>query len=700
MHVSGRWLHCIRCAPVLLFAIAAGCGESTGPEAQVPTSLAITASPTAAVAGAAFTVAVAVRDASGALVTNASTAISISLIDPASAGSLGGSKVRGAVNGVATFADLSIDKAAAGYSLSVAAPSLAGATTSTFAVTPAAASSLAFTTQPASGMAGVINGPIAVTLRDAFGNHATQSTAPVTLAITGGSGTAAAALGGTLTKTAVGGVATFADLTVDRAGTAYTLTATANGVTSATSSAFNTGAYLRQIAGWGQVGISGYQLPESVKVKVENPVGAAVAGATVGWSATGGTILSTTTTTNGLGEAYATWKVGQGAMTLTASSGGLSATDFGATGLAPASCTFAGTANSAFPPLPDTRMQPTNRTLRVAALFIDFNDAPATKTVAQMMTQMVVPAKTRLAATSGNRIQLDVVPSANWKRMPEAMANFRVTDFLTHRSYIDSVLARFDAEYDFSTIDFVWIFRPIANDPMLGSGTMNLRIGDFWKLPTRDGRELHNYTTFGGDVHWDGEDHGARIVAHETGHVLLLPDQYAYDTSPTLHGLRFTGGWSFMGLAWPGTAWFAAEQLYVDVLPAVDVLCPPQQAFGAIVTIQPLLSASGLRAIGLRTSATALTFMEVRRKIGMDAGICAEGLLVYDVDGSKEGGRGSIVVREGRASTAGPEMTACELKWNAPYRVGDVFNLGAPDVWIEILSVGGDGSLTVRIKRL
>jgi hypothetical protein len=46
-------------------------------------------------------------------------------------------------------------------------------------------------------------------------------------------------LGGTLTATAVDGVATFTNLTLNQAGTGYTLHATASGLSTATTSSFN-----------------------------------------------------------------------------------------------------------------------------------------------------------------------------------------------------------------------------------------------------------------------------------------------------------------------------------------------------------------------------------------------------------------------------------------------------------------------------
>ena len=79
-----------------------------------------------------------------------------------------------------------------------------------------------------------------VAIQDALGNTVTTSTASVTLAITGGTGTSGAVLTCTTNpKAAVSGVATFGGCKVDRAGTGYTLTATATGLTSAVSNAFN-----------------------------------------------------------------------------------------------------------------------------------------------------------------------------------------------------------------------------------------------------------------------------------------------------------------------------------------------------------------------------------------------------------------------------------------------------------------------------
>ena len=87
-----------------------------------------------------------------------------------------------------------------------------------FTVSPAAASQLVYTTQPAGATAGSAFGtqPV-VTVEDPFGNTVTSgpdSTVNVTATIQTGSGS----LQGTTTKSAIAGVATFTDLRIDTTG--------------------------------------------------------------------------------------------------------------------------------------------------------------------------------------------------------------------------------------------------------------------------------------------------------------------------------------------------------------------------------------------------------------------------------------------------------------------------------------------------
>src|SRR5204863_6766932 len=133
-----------------------------------------------------------------------------------------------------TFAGLSINKTGTGYTLTGAATSLTGATSTAFNITPGAATQLVFTVQPTTATAGAAISPaVQVTARDALGNTATAFTGSVIVAI--GTNPDGGTLSGTATVAAVAGVATFAALSINKTGTGYTLNASATSLTGASS---------------------------------------------------------------------------------------------------------------------------------------------------------------------------------------------------------------------------------------------------------------------------------------------------------------------------------------------------------------------------------------------------------------------------------------------------------------------------------
>ena len=225
-------------APGLALLLSfAGCKESTGPRAAV--KLAFTVQPTNATAGAAISpaVRVTVQDVDGNTVTSAAASITLAIGTNAGGGTLSGTATVAAVGGVAAFSNLSIDRLGTGYTFTAVATGLAGATSATFDVTAGAAAKLAFTVQPTNATAGAAISPaVTVTVQDAGGNTVTSATTSITLAI--GTNPGGGTLSGTATVAAVGGVATFSNLSIDRVGAGYTLNAAATGLTGATSTPF------------------------------------------------------------------------------------------------------------------------------------------------------------------------------------------------------------------------------------------------------------------------------------------------------------------------------------------------------------------------------------------------------------------------------------------------------------------------------
>jgi Tol biopolymer transport system component len=167
---------------------------------------------------------VAVTDGAGNVLAGATDPVTILLTNPSllsySRAVLSGTKTVNAVDGVATFDDLRVDRQGPGFLLSASAPELTPATSRAFDV--GAGNHLDFLTEPVAIVDGdQVLPPVRVVVRDASGQVATGATDDVSLFLTPGDD--ARRLEGTTVKRVVNGVATFDDLTVTATGTGFRL---------------------------------------------------------------------------------------------------------------------------------------------------------------------------------------------------------------------------------------------------------------------------------------------------------------------------------------------------------------------------------------------------------------------------------------------------------------------------------------------
>jgi hypothetical protein len=185
-------------------------------------------------------VTVRVLDAGNNVVPNSSASITLAFGASPAGGTLAGTLSRTAVNGIATFSDLSVDRIGSGYTLAATSPGLSGATSATFTVNRATPAKLGFVLQPSSGSSGTPwPAQPRVAIQDVAGNTLMEgpgSGAAVTLALVGGTGTTGATLGCTTNPVlAVSGVATFTGCRIDLVGRGYQLRASSGTLTPALS---------------------------------------------------------------------------------------------------------------------------------------------------------------------------------------------------------------------------------------------------------------------------------------------------------------------------------------------------------------------------------------------------------------------------------------------------------------------------------
>ncbi len=182
-----------------------------------PTHVVVTQQPSTAIAGHAMTFLVSVENSRNQVVTTDNSAVTIALFPPPAApagATLGGTLTVDAVNGIAHFTTLTLNKAGA-YKLRATDGSLTAANSAAFTITPDTAhAQLVITQQPLPLLVGKTLSPLVVQARDEFGNLLTNTPASITLLTPGKTGI----LSGSLTQSSNTGTFAFNNLLALTAG--------------------------------------------------------------------------------------------------------------------------------------------------------------------------------------------------------------------------------------------------------------------------------------------------------------------------------------------------------------------------------------------------------------------------------------------------------------------------------------------------
>ncbi len=310
--------------------------------AGAATKLIFTQQPAGSTGGVAFLTQpqITVEDSSGDPVTSSTASIQLAVVP--------GSGTTGATlscttnpltptAGVATFGGCAINLVGTGYQLKATTTGLTAATSTAFNISLGAPYMLAFSTQPGGGTNGAAwsTQPV-VTIEDAGGNPEGAGTSTVSLAISSQPGTNGALACASNPVAATAGVASFSSCQITgKAGANYTVTASASGLVSATSSPFSISvgsasqlAFTTQPGGGANGAVWAAQPTVAVEDSGGNTVTTASASVTLALGENQGGVLACTTnpltTTNGVAT-FAGCKITgtEGPYTLTAAATGL-----------------------------------------------------------------------------------------------------------------------------------------------------------------------------------------------------------------------------------------------------------------------------------------------------------------------------------------------------------------------------------------
>jgi len=290
-------------------------GDQTGADFRVAvaaTRLVFTIQPTEDTAGAALAPAVQVvaRDTTDHTTIAFAGAITVAIGANSGGATLSGTTTVAATGGVATFSDLSVNKAGSGYTLTASSPGLQSATSPPFTVEPGPARNLAIATgndQTATVNSSVPTPP-AVLVRDQFDNPVPGVL--VMFAVTSGAGVVTPA---TAVTTGTNGIAALTSWTLGTTAGPDTLTATATGLAGVQFTATATAAapsadQSRVEASPTQTIASAGASASTITVTVRDAFGNSVRGATVTLAASGtaNTLAQQSDTTNASGQVTGT----------------------------------------------------------------------------------------------------------------------------------------------------------------------------------------------------------------------------------------------------------------------------------------------------------------------------------------------------------------------------------------------------------
>ncbi|MFF9346905.1 M6 family metalloprotease domain-containing protein [Streptomyces sp. NPDC014734] len=335
--------------------------------------------------------------------------------------------------------------------------------------------------------------------------------------------------------------------------------------------------------------------------------------------------------------------------------------------------------------------------LDAVMVFLSFPDHRPAVTPAELAADHF-PATTQFfRRASYGKFTLRPHPLRQWIRMPRPSDWYgmqRDWDSERRGAYLRDALGVADPKVDFSRFDIVYL---VADPDAPGVDSDATKVVNFSRPLRIDGADLRRVVTV-----FEQHPPDRNVLAHETGHVLDLPDLYHRPSDGKGDWDTYVGDWDVMGSQF-GLApdFFGWHKWKLGWLEREQVICVQRSR---VVTLEPIAAVPapgaslGIRLAVIRTGEGSAVAIEARGATGNDRATCAEGVLLYRVRNETPSGGGPVDVIDTH-----PHSDACWARSvyaplaDAPLRVGETFSIPGAHARIEVVDRTPSGAWTVRI---
>jgi M6 family metalloprotease-like protein len=339
--------------------------------------------------------------------------------------------------------------------------------------------------------------------------------------------------------------------------------------------------------------------------------------------------------------------------------------------------------------------------LKLAVIAVEFSDFNHTKSIDELKDVFFIQMNKYFMEASFGKVWVegDVF---GWVKLNYAMVYYgrdglkpddgNNDGFPDTWQLIQDAINAVDKQVNFSGYKYLMVVHA-------GNGQESSRISsDIWSITYIMGisfKTNDNWSFSSASIAPETEAQGAAplgVYAHEFSHLLGLPDLYIYDSQS-----RPVGAWDLMDRGcWNGnppgsspahyTAWGKIKLKWINESKVLTI------GLGSRVnaTINPIeTSSEGYQAVKILISSSRYYLIEVRVKIGFDAALPSEGVLISLINDNAGSGGGIVKVQD-----AHPETSTLD---DAAFQVGEIFIDSKNEFSIKILSKHENSSYAIMV---